>query len=85
MRAMVSILSLNTAIGILQSKEIISLMSKPDPVSPANIMKLGLGFFGSKTLLSAVELSLFTQLAERRLSAQELAERLGLHSRGARD
>jgi hypothetical protein len=60
-------------------------MSKSDSVSPAKIMQLGLGFFGSKTLLSAVELGLFTQLAERRLSTQELAARLGLHSRGARD
>jgi hypothetical protein len=29
-------------------------------VTPANILHLGLGFWGSKTLLSAVELGVFT-------------------------
>ena len=33
-------------------------------VTPEAILQLGLGFWGSKTLLSAVELGLFTELAE---------------------
>jgi len=48
-------------------------------------MQLGLGFFGSKTLLSAIELGLFTELAKGPLSAAELTARLKLHSRSARD
>ena len=33
-------------------------------VTPDSIMRLGLGFWGSKTLLSAVELRLFGTLSE---------------------
>jgi ketosteroid isomerase-like protein len=51
----------------------------------ARIMQLGLGFWGAKALLSAVELGLFTELALRPLTAPALAERLGLHPRGHRD
>ena len=40
-------------------------MSEQTQVTPEGIMQLGLGFWGSKTLLSAVELGLFTELAER--------------------
>ena len=54
-------------------------------VTPESIMQLGLGFWGSKTLLSAVELGLFTELAKSPLSAAELTARLKLHSRSARD
>ena len=32
-------------------------------LSPAKIMQLGTAFWGSKTLLSAIELGLFTELA----------------------
>ncbi len=32
-------------------------------LAPDGIMQLGLGFWGSKTLLSAIELGLFTELA----------------------
>jgi len=49
------------------------------------IMQLGSGFWGSKTLLSAVELGLFSELAKGPLDAKSLAERLGLHPRSARD
>lgn len=48
-------------------------------------MQLGLGFWGSKTLLSAIELRVFSHLAQGPLGLEELTERLGLHSRGARD
>jgi SAM-dependent methyltransferase len=54
-------------------------------VSPDQILALGLGFWGSKTLLSAVELGLFTELAEGPAGLDELSARLRLHERGARD
>jgi hypothetical protein len=54
-------------------------------VTPDNIMQLGLGFWGSKTLLSAVELGLFTELARGAMTAEVIRERLGLHPRSARD
>jgi hypothetical protein len=54
-------------------------------VGPAGIMQLGVGFWGSKTLLSAIELGLFTELARQPLDATELAARLKLHPRSARD
>ena len=54
-------------------------------VTPAAIMQLGLGFWGSKTLLSAVELGVFTELADGPLGRDELVARLGLHRRAAAD
>jgi hypothetical protein len=42
------------------------------PPSPDAILQLGLAFWGSKTLLSAVELRLFTELALGPLTAEEL-------------
>ncbi|HEX5414946.1 MAG TPA: methyltransferase, partial [Chloroflexota bacterium] len=53
--------------------------------APDRILQLGWGFWGSKTLLSAVELGVFTELAQGQLDAEELRVRLGLHPRGARD
>ncbi len=55
------------------------------PVTPDRIMQLGLGFWGSKALLTAVELGLFTELAKKPLDADALAKRLELHPRSARD
>ncbi|MBI4002617.1 MAG: methyltransferase [Nitrospira defluvii] len=54
-------------------------------LTPDRIMQLGLGFWGSKTLLSAVELGLFTELAKKPFDANALAKRLELHPRSARD
>ncbi|HUF54924.1 MAG TPA: methyltransferase [Dehalococcoidia bacterium] len=48
-------------------------------------MQMGFGFWGSKTLLSAVELGLFSELAKSPSDAEELRGRLGLHPRSARD
>jgi O-methyltransferase domain/Dimerisation domain len=56
-----------------------------DAVTPANIFKLGFGFWESKTLLSAVELGLFTELARGPADLSALSRRLGLHDRSARD
>ena len=53
--------------------------------TPEAIMQLGFGFWGSKVLLSAVELNLFSELAEGPLDAEELRERLDLNPRSARD
>src|SRR5262245_65403359 len=54
-------------------------------LSPAHIIQLGVGFWGPKTLLSAIELGVFTELATGALAAESLRERLGLHPRSARD
>ncbi len=54
-------------------------------LSPERILQLGLGFWGSKALLSAVELGLFSELARGPQTAEALRRRLGLHERGVRD
>ena len=56
-----------------------------DQVTPAGIMQLALGFMASKTLLSAVELGVFTSLADGPLEREALRARTGLHERSARD
>ena len=56
-----------------------------DELTPDNIMQLGFGFWSSKTLLSAVELGVFSELAEKALDLETLRERLSLHPRSARD
>ncbi len=48
-------------------------------------MQLGLAFWGSKALLTAVELGLFTALAQGPLTAKELTAKLGLQPRGTAD
>jgi len=60
-------------------------MSTKMAVTPEKIMQLGLGFWSSKTFLSAVELGLFTELANGALNEDQLRERLQLHPRSARD
>lgn len=52
---------------------------------PSHIMQVGMGFWPSKTLLSAVELELFTHLGADSMTGEELRERLGLHERGVYD
>ena len=52
---------------------------------PDQILQVGLGFWSSKVLLSAVELELFTELAKHPETLTELSARLGLHARSARD
>lgn len=53
--------------------------------SPDSIMQLAFGYWGSRTLLSAVEIGLFTELAGGPLTLEELRVRLRLHERSARD
>ncbi len=54
-------------------------------LSPGQILQTGLGFWASKTLLSAVEMEVFTELARHPADLATLSGRLGLHPRGARD
>lgn len=54
-------------------------------LDPSAIMQIGMGFFASKTLLSAVELGLFTELAKQPMTAAELGRRLKLHPRAVPD
>jgi cyclopropane fatty-acyl-phospholipid synthase-like methyltransferase len=55
-------------------------------LKPESLMMLGMGFWGAKVLLSAVEVGLFSQLeAAGGLEADALRERLGLHPRSATD
>ncbi len=54
-------------------------------LDPSHIMQVGMGFFGSRTLLSAVELELFTHLGSGQLSGDAIGERLGLHPRAIPD
>ncbi len=54
-------------------------------LDPSHIMQVGMGFWPSKTLLSAVELELFTQLGAESMTGEEIGERLGLHPRAIFD
>ncbi|QXE33526.1 methyltransferase [Streptomyces sp. GMY02] len=49
------------------------------------LMEIATGFMASKVLLVAARLGLFTELAERPLTGEELRARLKLHSRSAHD
>jgi hypothetical protein len=53
--------------------------------TPEKILQTGLAFWASKTLLSAVEMGLFTELAQSAEGFEALRGRLGLHARSARD
>src|SRR6202158_1668561 len=57
-------------------------MNEPQP---HHILQVGLGFWASKTLLGAVEMELFTELAKRPEDLETLQGRLGLHPRSVRD
>jgi hypothetical protein len=52
---------------------------------PSHIMEVGMGFWPSKTVLSAVELELFTHLGSESMTGEEIGERLGLHPRAIHD
>jgi SAM-dependent methyltransferase len=72
--------------GQMSKSKTLSAAEQADALNPDAIMQLGSAFWGSKTLLSAVELKLFCALSEAGpLDAEELRERLGLHPRSARD
>jgi O-methyltransferase/methyltransferase family protein len=52
---------------------------------PDEIMRLGLAFWGSKALLTAVELGIFTVLSSGPRTAEALTAELGLQARGTTD
>lgn len=54
-------------------------------IVPDRILQTGTAFWASKTLLSAVEMELFTQLAKHPGDLHTLQGRLGLHPRAAAD
>jgi SAM-dependent methyltransferase len=61
-------------------------MTNMASLSPDKILQLGNAFWGSKVLLSAIELGLFTRLAEHGpMTLDTLRRALGLHERSARD
>ena len=53
--------------------------------TPEHILQVGLGFWASKVLLSAIEMRLFTELAHGPEDLETLRGRLGLHPRAAHD
>lgn len=62
-----------------------SMTSQNAGPNPDKIMQLGMGFWGSKALLTAVELGVFSLLAGAPTTAEDLRKKLGLHPRSARD
>jgi O-methyltransferase/methyltransferase family protein len=52
---------------------------------PEHIMKVGIGFWASKTLLAAIRFNLFTILADGPLSGETIQKKLDLHDRGLYD
>lgn len=56
-----------------------------EQLDPSHILQTATAFWGSKVLLTAVELDLFTVLDEARFSAAQLREALRLHPRGIYD
>jgi predicted O-methyltransferase YrrM len=53
--------------------------------TPDHILEIGFGFWASKTLLSAVEVNLFTVIGSSALGGDEISEQLGLHERSRYD
>lgn len=63
-----------------------SMESASGGITPDHILQLGLGFFGSKALLSAVELGVFPTLSSKGpLTWKALEAELNLHHRSSRD
>ena len=54
-------------------------------LDPGHIMQTATAFWASKTLLTAVELDLFSTLGDKSMTASQLGETLGLHPRGTYD
>lgn len=56
-----------------------------DTISPSRILDIGFGFWSSKVLLTAIELEVFTILNGKKMTGEELGNKLGLHPRGIWD
>jgi O-methyltransferase domain/Dimerisation domain len=60
-------------------------VARVDITPPDHILDVCYAFWKAKALLSAVELDVFTHLANGPLNIEALTTRIGLHTRGARD
>jgi predicted O-methyltransferase YrrM len=56
-----------------------------ETLDPSRILSAGFGFWSSKVLLTAVEFEVFTILAEKKMTGEELGDKLALHPRGIWD
>lgn len=56
-----------------------------EQLNPEKILQTGMAFWASKTLLSAIEMGVFTELSHGAEKFDSLSGRLGLHARSARD
>src|SRR5882724_2697824 len=54
-------------------------------MDPSRILQVGTGFLATKTLLSAIELNLFTYLAAAPKTGKAIEKELGLHPRATAD
>ena len=54
-------------------------------LDPNSILQTAFAFWSSKVLLTAVQFGVFTKLADRRITGEQLGAELGLHPRGIRD
>jgi predicted transcriptional regulator len=54
-------------------------------LDPSHILQVGSGFWASKTLLSAVELDLFSHLSSGEATGEEIRQALRLHPRAVPD
>jgi hypothetical protein len=73
-----------TLASMRQKRDSTSLMSTAG-LDPSHIIEVGTGFWPSKTLLSAVELDLFSVLGAESMSGEQLGARLALHPRAIDD
>ena len=60
-------------------------LANENQINPSKIMQIGMGFWASKTLLTAVNMGLFTYLANGTLSGKEIQNKLGLNPRSLYD
>ena len=59
--------------------------STENQINPSKIMQIGMSFWASKVLLTAVNMELFTHLAHGELSGKDIQDKLGLHDRSLFD
>ncbi|WP_158884894.1 methyltransferase [Amycolatopsis anabasis] len=57
----------------------------PGPEGPGEILRLTMAFYGSRALISAVELDLFSALARGPMTSAQVCAAVGVHPRGATD
>lgn len=56
-----------------------------DQLNSSRILEVGTAYWPAKTLLSAVELRLFTELGDAEMTGEQIGNRLGLHPRAVFD